>query len=234
MKKNPNIEYNSKEENAFSLSTGDLMAGLLFIFILLLMGALLQVQEKAEQDEEIVKRYDQIKTQLYIDLQEEFKEDLTVWRATIDSTLCIRFQEPSMLFDEGLDVLKPNFKVILNDFFPRYIAVLSRPQYKDNIEEIRIEGHTNSNGGYYSNMKLSQDRTRAVLQYCFSLMNENDVNWLRGLVTANGLSSSHLIYTKSGDEDKNLSRRVEFRVRTNAEKQLEDIADKRFNRKKND
>lgn len=232
MKKNLKIDYNSKEENVFSLSTGDLMAGLLFIFILLLMGALLQVQEKAEQDEEIVKRYDQIKTQLYIDLQDEFKDDLTVWRATIDSTLSIRFQEPSMLFDEGLDVLKPNFKVILDDFFPRYIAVLSRPQYKDNIEEIRIEGHTNSNGGYYSNMKLSQDRTRAVLQYCFSLMKENDVKWLRGLVTANGLSSSHLIYTKLGDEDKNLSRRVEFRVRTNAEKQLEDIADKRFKRKK--
>lgn len=220
--------YESKEENAFSLSTGDLMASLLFIFILLLMGALLQVQEKAEQDEEIVKRYDQIKTQLYIDLHEEFKKDLTVWRATIDSTLCIRFQEPSMLFDEGRDELKTKFKEILDDFFPRYVAVLSRPQYKDNIEEIRIEGHTNSNGGYYSNMELSQDRTRAVLQYCFSLMKEEDIVWLKGLVTANGLSSSHLILTKSGDEDKDLSRRVEFRVRTNAEKQLEDIADKRF------
>ena len=156
----------SREENVFSLSTGDLMAGLLFIFILLLMGALLQVQEKAEQDEEIVKRYDQIKTQLYIDLQKEFKEDLTVWRATIDSTLSIRFQEPSMLFDEAKADLKPRFKEILDDFFPRYIAVLSRPQYKDNIEEVRIEGHTNSNGGYFSNMELSQNRTRTVLQYC--------------------------------------------------------------------
>jgi len=223
------VEYEGKEENAFALSTGDLMAGLLFIFILLLMGALLQVQEKAEQDEEIVKRYDQIKTQLYIDLQEEFKEDLTVWRATIDSTLCIRFQEPSMLFDEGKAVLKPKFQEILQDFFPRYIAVLNREQYRDNIEEIRIEGHTNSNGGYYSNMELSQDRTRAVLQYCFSLMPDNDVMWLKGLVTANGLSSSHLILTKSGEENKDLSRRVEFRVRTNAEKQLEDIAAKRFN-----
>ena len=225
--KKDKVSYQSKEENAFSLLTGDLMAGLLFIFILLLMGALLQVQEKAEQDEEIVKRYDQIKTQLYIDLQEEFKKDLTVWRATIDSTLCIRFQEPSMLFDEGEDVLKPKFKEILDDFFPRYIGVLSRPQYKDNIEEIRIEGHTNSNGGYYSNMELSQDRTRAVLQYCFSLMKDEDIVWLKGLVTANGLSSSHLILTKNGEEDKDLSRRVEFRVRTNAEKQLEDIADKR-------
>lgn len=221
------IQYESKEENAFALSTGDLMAGLLFIFILLLMGALLQVQEKAEQDEEIVNKYDKIKTQLYIDLQKEFKDNLTVWRATIDSTLCIRFQEPSMLFDEGQHVLKPKFQAILNDFFPRYIAVINRPEYRNNIEEIRIEGHTNSNGGYYSNMELSQDRTRAVLQYCFSLMPDNDIVWLKGLVTANGLSSSHLILTKTGEENKNLSRRVEFRVRTNAEKQLEDIANKR-------
>ena len=54
--KKKRTEYESKDENAFALSTGDLMASLLFIFILLLMGALLQVQEKAEQDEEIVKR----------------------------------------------------------------------------------------------------------------------------------------------------------------------------------
>lgn len=226
--KKKRTEYESKDENAFALSTGDLMASLLFIFILLLMGALLQVQEKAEQDEEIVKRYDQIKTQLYIDLQQEFKDDLAVWRATIDSTLCIRFQEPSMLFDEGQSLLKPKFKNILDDFFPRYIAVLSRDEYRDNIEEIRIEGHTNGNGGYYSNMELSQDRTRAVLQYCFSLMSDDLEEWLKGLVTANGLSSSHLILKMNGEEDKDLSRRVEFRVRTNAEKQLEDIANKRF------
>ena len=203
------------------------MAGLLFIFILLLMGALLRVQEKEKQDEEIVQRYDQIKTQLYIDLQEEFKDDLVVWRAMIDSTLCIRFQEPSMLFDEGDDKLKHNFKSILDDFFPRYISVLKRPQYKDNIEEIRIEGHTNSNGEYFRNMKLSQDRTRAVLQYCLALMPDNDLAWATSLITANGLSSSHLIY-QDGIEDKDLSRRVEFRVRTNAEKQLEAIAERRF------
>lgn len=46
MKKKTNIGYKGKDENAFALSTGDLMAGLLFIFILLLMGALLQVQKK--------------------------------------------------------------------------------------------------------------------------------------------------------------------------------------------
>ena len=228
MKKKYNIGYEGKDENAFALSTGDLMAGLLFIFILLLMGALLQVQEKAEQDEEVVRRYDQIKTQLYIDLQDEFKEDLKVWRATIDSSLCIRFQEPAMLFDNDKAVLKPLFKEILDDFFPRYIKVLNRPEYKENIVEIRIEGHTDSNGGYFHNMELSQNRTRSVLEYCFGLMTQEQIIWAKSLITANGLSSSQPILVH-GVEDKSLSRRVEFRVRTNAEKQLEEIANKRFN-----
>ena len=198
------------------------MAGLLFIFVLLLMGALLQVQEKAEKDKELADRYDNTKTHLYIDLLAEFKKDLAVWGADIDSTLSIRFQEPSMLFDEAQSDLKPKFKEILDDFFPRYIAVLSRSKYKDNIKEIRIEGHTNSNGDYFSNMELSQDRTRSVLQYCMGMMSKEEEEWLRGVITANGLSSSHLIL-KNGVEDKDLSRRVEFRIRTNAEEVLEEI-----------
>lgn len=226
MKKKSTV-HEEREENAFALSTGDLMAGLLFIFVLLLMSALLRVQEQAEEDEKVVQQYDQIKTQLYIDLQEEFKEDLTVWRATIDSTLCVRFQEPSMLFDLDKAVLKQNFKDILNDFFPRYIKVLNRPKYKDNIVEIRIEGHTDSSGEYFHNMELSQNRTRTVLQYCFGLMTENESQWAKSLITANGLSSSQPILV-DGKEDMSLSRRVEFRVRTNAEKQLEEIAERRF------
>ena len=222
MKKRQNIET-SHEENVFALSTGDLMAGLLFIFILLLMGALLQVQEKAEQDKELADRYDNTKTHLYIDLQDEFKKDLAVWGAVMDSSMMsIRFQEPSMLFDEAKSELKPAFKEILDDFFPRYLEVLSRPQYKDNIKEIRIEGHTNSNGEYFSNMQLSQDRTRSVLQYCLGITPPDNVEWLRGVLTANGLSSSHPVM-KNGVEDKNLSRRVEFRIRTNAEEVLEEI-----------
>lgn len=216
------IKFDEIVDNPFALSTGDLMAALLFIFILLLTATMLKVQEKSDEEDRITQEYSRIKTQLYIDLQDEFKEDLKVWRAEIDTTLCIRFQEPSMLFDEGDDNLKENFKQILDDFFPRYIAVLTRKEYKDNIEEIRIEGHTNSNGGYFSNMELSQDRTRAVLQHCLGLMKPSEVIWAKKYITANGLSSSHLIYSK-GQEDKNLSRRVEFRVRTNAEKKLEEI-----------
>ncbi len=230
--KKSQITYEEQSENVFALSTGDLMAGLLFIFILLLMGALLQVEEKAEQDEQIVKRYDQIKTQLYIDLEEEFKQDLKVWNAVVDSVnLSIRFQEPSTLFAYDRVELRPQFKEILNDFFPRYLRLISSEQYKDNIEEIRIEGHTDSHGTYEYNMKLSQDRTRSVLNYCLGLVAEPDKQWTISRITANGLSSSHLIYNEDGTENPELSRRVEFRIRTNAEKQLEEIADKRFRRR---
>ncbi len=222
MRKKQNIESNH-EENVFALSTGDLMAGLLFIFILLLMGALLQVEEQAEKDKELTDRYDNTKTHLYIDLQAEFKKDLAVWGAVMDSTMMsIRFQEPSMLFDEGRSDLKPLFKDILDDFFPRYIEVLGREEYRDKIREIRIEGHTNSNGDYFSNMELSQDRTRTVLQYCLSITPSDKVEWLREVITANGLSSSHPVM-HNGVEDKNLSRRIEFRIRTNAEEVLEEI-----------
>ena len=40
----------------------------------------------------------------------------------------------------------------------------------------------------------------------------------------NGLSYSHPILNANGTENKDLSRRVEFKVRTNAEAQLEEIA----------
>lgn len=217
------------EENPFSLSTGDLMAGLMFIFVLLLSYMMLNVQQKADRDSEITKEYNRIKTQLYIDLEKEFKDDLKVWNAVIDSAkLSIRFQEPKTLFTLGDDDLKPAFITILNDFFPRYLSVINSDAYRENIEEIRIEGHTDSTGSYETNMELSQDRTRAVLNHCLHLIdNEELKKWTTYRITANGLSYSHPILNEDGTENADLSRRVEFRIRTNAEKQLEKITKER-------
>lgn len=78
-------------------------------------------------------------------------------------------------------------------------------------------------------MKLSQDRTRSVLSFCLLMVPPAEKEWTIARITANGLSSSHLIYNVDGTENQSLSRRVEFRIRTNAEKQLEEIAAKRFN-----
>jgi outer membrane protein OmpA-like peptidoglycan-associated protein len=216
---------NESEDNPFAMSIGDLMAGLLFIFILLLTATMLKVQTKSDKEAAITQEYDRVNTQLYIDLQEEFKDSLKVWNAEIDSIqLSVRFQEPSTLFDFAKDDLKPRFKSILNDFFPRYIALLNDPRYRDDIEEIRIEGHTDSSGEYFTNMKLSQDRTRTVLEYCFNLLDDSKKDWAMSKATANGLSYSHIIKNPDGTENSTRSRRVEFRIRTNAEQKLEEIA----------
>jgi outer membrane protein OmpA-like peptidoglycan-associated protein len=147
-----------------------------------------------------------------------------------------------VLFEKGEATVRPRFKKILDDFFPRYIRILRRPQYRSSIREIRIEGHTSSEWSpgateeeaYFNNMRLSQDRTRTVLRYVLRTLGREPVSdWTRNLITANGLSSSELIYTESGKEDREASRRVEFRVRTNAESQLERILDQLVKNREN-
>ena len=214
------------EENPFALSIGDLMAALLLIFVLLLTTTLLMLQEEFEKKSDVAERYTAVKENLYKQLLIEFKDDLKKWNAELDpKELSMRFKEPKVLFEYDKYTLREGFKDIIDNFFPRYIKVLQCLEFKDAIEEIRIEGHTDSDGGYFYNMKLSQDRTRSVLEYSLSvLQNDAKKDWVKKLLTANGLSSSKLIYdNNTKTENREASRRVEFKVRTNAEKQIQEM-----------
>lgn len=62
------LRENEENENPFAMSIGDLMAGLLFIFVLLLTATMLKVQKQSDREAMITKEYNQVKTQLYIDL----------------------------------------------------------------------------------------------------------------------------------------------------------------------
>jgi outer membrane protein OmpA-like peptidoglycan-associated protein len=223
----------NEEENPFALSIGDAMAALLLVFILILSSILLELEETKEKQNIVISEYNDLKRQIYYRLKEEFKNDLPNWKAELDSSnLAFRFKEPDILFATGSSVLKTEFQSILSDFFPRYISVLRSAEFIDSIEEIRIEGHTSSEWvynasqefAYFENMRLSQDRTRTTLEFTLSqLMDEDSKYWTRSLITANGLSSSQLIYNQLGQEDKEASRRVEFKVRTDAEKKIEEL-----------
>lgn len=224
-----------KEEkaNPFGLSIGDLMAALLLLFVLLLMGVLLQLQEQVDQQNVVVDKFDNLNEELYEDLLVEFKDDLDQWHATIiDTTLSIRFEEPRLLFDDGQASLKDTFELILNDFFPRYLSVIQKPKYLHDISEIRIEGHTSSKGtgtrdyNYLLNVGLSQSRAKNTLSYLFTIptVSEDQKKWCIDRLTANGLSWSKLVYKKNGEEDEKRSRRVEFRVKIDAEKKLRELS----------
>lgn len=228
------------DENPFSLSLGDLMAGLLLIFILVLSFTMLDLMEKEKRDDKlqqvllkIFTDYADLRGDLYIALETEFEEDLQRWNAVLDSqTLSLRFKEPEVLFEQGKADVRSDFQEMLDDFFPRYVQILKQPKYVEAIAEIRIEGHTSSEWSedaspeeaYILNMELSQDRTRSVLQYVLQIPAiGSNRSWIRQYLTANGLSSSKLITHLDSTENSKESRRVEFRVRTNAEKQLEKI-----------
>lgn len=212
------------------MSISDMMSALMIIFMFVAIAFMIQVQHQQQQMTEIIVEYKQVKSEIYQALYEEFKEDFKYWDADIDKkTLSIRFQEPEILFASGSSNLNPKFKTILDDFFPRYISLLSKDKYKKVIQEIRIEGHTSSewygqigtNEAYFRNMELSQARTRSVLEYTITLPSvQKEHNWMLQKITANGLSYSQQI-VENGVENPIKSRRVEFRIRTNADEKME-------------
>jgi outer membrane protein OmpA-like peptidoglycan-associated protein len=224
-------DINLNENNHFDLSISDLMSALLMIFVLLLIGTMLKLQEEFESKSNVAERYQELQVDLYNDLYIEFENDLYIWKAEIDSTLTIRFKEPEVLFDAGRSELSWAFLKILDDFFPRYINVLQRDKYIDHIEEIRIEGHTSIEGrngmstedSYFYNMELSQDRTRSVLRYSLNLLNKDLLDWTKKRTTANGLSSVKPIAGNENENERKQNRRVEFRIKTDAEAQIREM-----------
>ena len=167
------------EEEDHWISVSDLMAGLMMVFLFVsvaLMRTAFQERDKVkvEKDKirEIAIAYQQNQVAIYDALMKEFEGDLLRWQAVIDKdTLAFEFQSPEVLFGTNEVALRPRFKVILADFFPRYLKILDH--FKDSISEVRIEGHTSSvwnrdtgpDRAYFNNMELSQGRTRSVLSY---------------------------------------------------------------------
>ena len=217
------------------ISISDMMTGLMMIFLFLSVLYMNQIQKESEEKikknqesfnkvENLTKKYMNDKVLILKKLKEEFQKDLKKWKAEIiDESLVIRFLSPDIMFDPMKSLIKKEFKYILNDFCPRYFRILY--EFKDGIEETRIEGHTSYEWGdlskkeaYFKNMKLSQDRTRSVLRYCVTLRKEekNINDWAMKTLTANGLSSSRPKCEENNTiRCRSLNRRVEFRIQVN-------------------
>ena len=214
------------------IAVSELMSGLMMLFLLIAVMYLVIVERKNDEIERVVVLYEDLREELYADLQAEFGDDLPLWGAQIGEDLKFRFTNTNLLFEEGQSDLKPEFSTILSDFFPRYMAILTSTKYRDDILELRIEGHTSSSwsfavdsdDAYMRNMALSQERTRSTLGFLFDLEAvAHEKDWLRQRMTANGLSSSQTILQDDGVEDAERSRRVEFVVVTDAETRLSTI-----------
>lgn len=218
------------------MSVSDIMTGLMVIFMFIAISYILKVQKQQAAQNQIIENYKNTKLALLKELNDEFEEDFKTkrnWEAIINEDLSIRFLNESVFFDKDSATIKEDFKIILNDFFPRYLKILMKDEYKENIVEIRIEGHTDSTGGYMYNVNLSQERASNVLDYFqekINALSEKDRELVRYWFTANGFSYGRTLdsdgnYTLISGEKVNgeKSRRVEFRIMVKSDDIIQEV-----------
>ncbi|WP_332924441.1 OmpA/MotB family protein [Candidatus Puniceispirillum sp.] len=216
------------------VSVADLMAGLMMVFLFIAVIYAKDANQRASNVTEIVTEWQDAEMEIYRALEREFRDDLPIWNAEIErASLTIRFLSPEILFKTGKADLSDHFKQALDDFMPRYIDLLIS-KFDTKIDEVRIEGHTSSEwlqsidtaNAFINNMKLSQARTRTVLEYAINLPEmQYFTPWVIKKVSANGLSSARLI-TENGVENKKRSRRVEFTIKTKTKEAMFQILEK--------
>ena len=209
------------------ISTSDMMTGLMMIFLFVSIIYIAKVKS-------IVGDVENTQDKICSELVNEFAAEKKRWNMSIcEDGLVVRFTNVGF-FKQGLSELEPRFKKMLTDFYPRFKSILWR--YEREVSELRIEGHASSEGkkgtrsrleAYLYNTQLSQDRSYEVMKHVLNLeqVKENPqyLTWAYRHLTAHGLSSSEPISYSDGEENKGLSRRVEFRIKTKAQDKLLDI-----------
>ena len=166
-----------------------------------------------------------IRTDIIGELQNAFNSsnmqvDAQTGSITFSSDVLFRYNSASLTADS-----KQTLKAII----PLYLEVLLQDAYRPYIAEIIIEGHTDTDGTYKSNMNLSYNRANAVANFCQDPKNglsEEKIEQLRQLLTVNGRSFSNPVYYENSTEINMAgSRRVEIKFRLREDEMIEKIAD---------
>jgi len=146
-------------------------------------------------------------------------------KASVDKNTGDIMLESTVFFDVGKFDIKDSGKKFLNQFIPLYLSVLLKTENADYLGEIIIEGHTDTQGTYLSNLELSQDRALSVATYCLQMqgLSKEQQAKLRKLLTAKGRSYSDPIYNTDGTVNMDASRRVEFKFRLKDSEMIDEM-----------
>ena len=112
------------------MSISDLMAGLMMVFMFIAIVFMITTEREKNAMKEIALTYERSKTALRAELVNEFEKDLDQWGAEILDDGTFRFKEPDVLFARSSSEINSKFKAILDDFFPRYVGILTSDQFK--------------------------------------------------------------------------------------------------------
>ena len=237
-------------DNNFWQSYSDLMASLLFIFVLVLIGTILRLDlqfqdaidraNTAESEaiaaesvaesiagalnekEAEMERILGIRQSLIEALGEQFQED----ELRVDPQTGSIVFKADLMFDFRDTSLNDAYKDKLRVFIKKYVDVLLSDEFAPHVAEIIIEGHTDSVGSYEDNLWFSQQRALSVATFILSeeerIFSQEDLKYLRKIVSINGRSESDLIMV-NGKEDQTASRRVEIQFRLKDEEMIKQM-----------
>ncbi len=170
------------------------------------------VDKLQEMETDEVVEIAKIQLNLLSDLNLIFEEyDLPV---TIDEKTGEIAMDSAVLFEVDSDEISADGKALLQKFMQAYTYVVFNDKYEGKISKVIIEGHTDTDGAYDYNVKLSQSRADAVLNYVLSAdcgLNSDSIAMLKDTAEAKGMSYDDPVYDANGQVDKVASRRVTFR-----------------------
>ncbi|EFE6516828.1 OmpA family protein [Campylobacter jejuni] len=190
--------------------------------ILILLGQLEKkdeelknLQEDFQKAKEKVQNLGLIRENLSKELQSKLDDNITIDEKTGSISL-----PAEVLFDKDSYVLKNEAKASLRKILSEYFdTILEDPKIFSNIENIIIEGHTDSDGSYIYNLDLSQKRAYEVMNFIYTFYKSDK---LQKLLMASGRSFSDPVFV-NGVEDKDKSRRIEIKFSIKNDNALKDV-----------
>lgn len=204
---------NDVQENVFWITMTDLLLGLAVIFIVLFVLAMTGFSQAKLEEQHV-------KSEVAKDLAKELNAKNV--DAQIDLLTGNVKLSDLQLFEVGSYELSDDGKTFLNKFIPIYLnAVFENPKIADKVENIVIQGHTDSQTfagidskdiQFIKNMELSTKRANEVAKYVFyTPYNKAYSPKLHKMLQVVGKSYSEPVIV-NGKEDYNKSRRVELEL----------------------
>ncbi len=206
---------NSGDDNVFWVTMSDLLLGLVVVFLVLFVFAITGYTQARVSEQQ--KRYE-VTEKIVEELQ---KNNIKVEADKFSGKIKISDLE---LFELNSWELSSKGKKYMAKFVPVYInSIMKDPKVRDNITQIIIEGHTDSQTfagakseeeKYYKNMELSLKRANSVAKYIVFSDFEGKKAYQKDLfkiISVQGKGPSNPVIV-NGKEDYAKSRRVELQV----------------------
>lgn len=211
-------DSSSDEQLDFWIPYSDLLVTLLMTFALLFFATLSEKEGIAERTADLVDS----NLRAITTIAGDFKHGSNAM--TVDSATGTIILPSSVLFEYDRSDVRPRAAAFLRDTVTAVLVrVISTPAIDSTLEDIVIEGHTDPEGDYMYNLRLSQARAEAVAATILvALEGHPKSDAIRSRIVASGRSESQPIY-EGGVVNDSLSRRIAIRFRSRTDRLLRSI-----------